>query len=82
MRKFDFKDLMSFGMFLIALLTFIYLICHKSSKTFPVLWRDREGFVLTNLVNHTVAIAFSNYIIAKFKLITTVFYLTAVTPHN
>ena len=26
--KFDFKDLMSFGMFLLALLTFIYLICH------------------------------------------------------
>ena len=25
---FDFKDLMSFGMFLLALLTFIYLICH------------------------------------------------------
>lgn len=28
MKKFDFKDLMSFGMFLLALLTFIYLICH------------------------------------------------------
>ena len=26
--NFDFKDLMSFGMFLLALLTFIYLICH------------------------------------------------------
>ena len=26
-NKFDFKDLMSFGMFLIALLTFIYMIC-------------------------------------------------------
>ena len=25
---FDFKDLMSFAMFLLALLTFIYLICH------------------------------------------------------
>lgn len=25
---FDFKDLMSFGMFILALLTFIYLICH------------------------------------------------------
>ena len=27
-KKFDFKDLMSFGMFLPALLTFIYMICH------------------------------------------------------
>ena len=27
-NDFDFKDLMSFGMFLLALLTFIYLICH------------------------------------------------------
>ena len=27
-NNFDFKDLMSFGMFLLALLTFIYLICH------------------------------------------------------
>lgn len=27
-NNFSFKDLMSFGMFLIALLTFIYLICH------------------------------------------------------
>ena len=25
---FDFEDLMSFGMFLLALLTFIYLTCH------------------------------------------------------
>ena len=25
---FDFEDLMAFGMFLLALLTFIYLICH------------------------------------------------------
>ena len=27
-NDFDFEDLMSFGMFLLALLTFIYLICH------------------------------------------------------
>lgn len=27
-NDFEFKDLMSFGMFLLALLTFIYLICH------------------------------------------------------
>ncbi|MDE6025210.1 MAG: hypothetical protein K2G45_07150 [Lachnospiraceae bacterium] len=27
-KLFDFKDLMSFGMFILALLTFIYLICH------------------------------------------------------
>ena len=27
-KNFNFKDLMSFGMFLLALLTFIYLICH------------------------------------------------------
>lgn len=27
-KPFDFKDLMQFGMFLIALLTFIYLICN------------------------------------------------------
>ena len=27
-KDFDFKDLMSFGMFLLALLTFIYMICH------------------------------------------------------
>ncbi len=27
-NRFEFKDLMSFGMFLLALLTFIYLICH------------------------------------------------------
>lgn len=26
--NFDFEDLMAFGMFLLALLTFIYLICH------------------------------------------------------
>lgn len=25
---FDFKDLMSFGMFILSLLTFIYMICH------------------------------------------------------
>ena len=28
MKHFDFKDMMSFGMFILALLTFIYLICH------------------------------------------------------
>ncbi len=27
-NSFDFKDLMAFGMFLLALLTFIYMICH------------------------------------------------------
>ena len=27
-NKFDFKDIIQFGMFIIALLTFIYLICH------------------------------------------------------
>ncbi len=27
-KLFDFKDLMSFGMFILALLTFIYLVCH------------------------------------------------------
>lgn len=27
-KDFDFKDLMAFGMFILALLTFIYLICH------------------------------------------------------
>ena len=27
MKHFDFRDLMSFGMFILALLTFIYLIC-------------------------------------------------------
>lgn len=26
-NKFDFKDLMTFGKFILALLTFIYLIC-------------------------------------------------------
>lgn len=26
-KNFDFKDLMQFGMFIIPLLTFIYLIC-------------------------------------------------------
>lgn len=26
-KLFDFKDLMAFGMFILALLTFIYLIC-------------------------------------------------------
>ncbi len=25
---FDFNDLMTFGMFILALLTFIYMICH------------------------------------------------------
>ncbi len=28
MKNFDFKDLMPFGMFILSLLTFIYLICH------------------------------------------------------
>ena len=28
MKHFDFKDLMAFGMFILALLTFIYMICH------------------------------------------------------
>ena len=32
---FDFKDLLSFGMFLLALLTFIYLICHQYNKNLP-----------------------------------------------
>lgn len=27
-KLFDFKDLMAFGMFVLALLTFVYLICH------------------------------------------------------
>jgi hypothetical protein len=27
-KLFDFKDLMAFGTFILALLTFIYLICH------------------------------------------------------
>ena len=27
-KLFDFKDLMAFGMFILALLTFIYMICH------------------------------------------------------
>lgn len=26
-KNFDFKDLMQFGMFIISLLTFVYLIC-------------------------------------------------------
>lgn len=26
-KNFDFKDLMQFGMFIISLLTFIYLVC-------------------------------------------------------
>jgi hypothetical protein len=28
MKHYDFNDLMTFGLFLIALLTFIYMICH------------------------------------------------------
>ena len=28
MKHFDFKDLMAFGMFILTLLTFMYLICH------------------------------------------------------
>jgi len=28
MKHFDFKDLMAFGMFVLALLTFIFLNCH------------------------------------------------------
>ena len=28
LMNYDFKDMMSFGMFILALLTFIYLICH------------------------------------------------------
>ena len=27
-KHFDFKDLMAFGMFILALLTFVYMICH------------------------------------------------------
>lgn len=27
-KDFDFKDLMAFGMFILALLTFVYMICH------------------------------------------------------
>ena len=27
-NQFDFKDLMAFGMFILSLLTFIYMICH------------------------------------------------------
>ena len=27
-NSFDFNDLMTFGMFILALLTFIYMICH------------------------------------------------------
>lgn len=27
-NHFDFKDLMAFGMFVLSLLTFIYMICH------------------------------------------------------
>lgn len=31
-KDFDFKDLMAFGMFILALLTFVYLICHSCYK--------------------------------------------------
>lgn len=27
-NQFDFKDLLAFGMFILSLLTFIYMICH------------------------------------------------------
>ena len=34
-KPFDFKDLMAFGMFILALLTFVF----KHRKTTPELWR-------------------------------------------
>jgi hypothetical protein len=68
-NKFDFKDLIQFGMFIIALLTFIYLICHYNKNTFPVLCPVQEGVFIFPLVNHPVAIAFYNYIIADYNII-------------
>ena len=54
---FDFKDLMSFGMFILALLTFIFTFteqCHGIEKPPSKLWRvDRVAFLclLLRLVN-------------------------------
>lgn len=40
-NKFDFKDLIQFGMFIIALLTLIYLICTNIKK--PSLYFGESG---------------------------------------
>ena len=72
-NSFDFKDLMAFGMFIIALLTFIFVNCHQYNKTFPVLWLVGKDLFLYTLVNHSVAIAFYNFIIANIIDIARVF---------
>ena len=54
MKHFDFKDLMAFGMLILALLTFLYLICHWPyiEKTTPKLWpSDKVAFSITYKVN-------------------------------
>lgn len=45
-KNFDFKDLMQFGMFIISLLTFIYLICQQEIENPPSKksWQDWVDF--------------------------------------
>ena len=59
-KPFDFKDLMAFGMFILALLTFVSANlkqCSKYSKTALVLWRVRAVLKLILRGNHFVAVA-------------------------
>ncbi len=46
-NHFDFKDLMSFGMFILSLLTFIYLICNRVTGWLTSILH-RMGVVLMN----------------------------------
>ena len=50
MKNYDFKDLMAFGTFLLALLTFIFMFCKKfrHKNTAPKLWRV-NGRLLSQL---------------------------------
>ena len=52
-KHFDFKDLMQFGMFILSLLTFIYLICHQyfSIEKPPQNFGEQKGGYSVSLLN-------------------------------
>ena len=53
-NNFNFKHLLSFGMFLLALLTFIYLICHQYNKNLPCTLAGRGRLLFSSTWSTTL----------------------------
>ncbi len=50
-NHFDFKDIMTFGLFLLALLTFVFTFCRKTYIEKPPQNFDQRGMVSSILIN-------------------------------